>query len=340
MKADVTTIGANDFATEPAASTVNATYVDASKTQKLKAGEKIKSLFEMNMKNPFVLQRMTDRTYFVQVENYATTFYVGDKGVLLFDPLGGHGRVILAAIKEVTPLPVMAMVYSHNHADQIGDGKVIADAAHAAGVTLRSIATTKTASKMEFTNAPFPKPTETIAWPIGKVVFEKLIVDVHGFERAAHTDDHSAWLLTNEHVLHLPDLVNPDQPPFRRFSEAENFLYFEHNLEEIGKLDWTFLTGGHGNVGSKDDLKFYSTFLADLKAEVVKAVADTPFGSGVDVRKVNNIRFLVATWTDTIGKKTTDALRAKYGKLYGFEYATPSNAEMVALNMMFYPSGK
>jgi glyoxylase-like metal-dependent hydrolase (beta-lactamase superfamily II) len=336
----LTTIGANALAVEPAASTVNAKYVDASKTGRLKPGEKIKNLFEMNMKNPFVLQRLTDRTYFVQVENYGATFYVGDKGVLLFDPLGGHGQAILAAIKEVTLLPVTAMVYSHNHADHIGDGKVIADAAKKAGVKLRIIATKKTASKMEFTKAPFPKPTETISWPMGHFVFEKLTVKIYGFERAAHTDDSSAWLLTNEKVLHLPDLVNPDQPPFRRFSEAENFLYFEHNMEEMGKLDWTFLNGGHGNVGSKEDLEFYSTFIADLKAEVGKAMADTPFGSGVDVSKINNHTVLVATWTQTISKKTTDALRSKYGKLYGFEDSTPSNAEMVALNMMFYPSGK
>ena len=29
-----------------------------------------------------------------------------------------------------------------------------------------------------------------------------------------YTDDHSAWLLVNERVLHAPDLLNADQPPF------------------------------------------------------------------------------------------------------------------------------
>lgn len=335
----LTAVGANAIAQEPAPSTVNAKYVDASKTVKLNPNEKIKNLFEMNMKNPFVLQRLTDRTYFVQIGNYGSTFYVGDKGVLLFDPLGHRSEAILNAIKEVTPLPVTAMVYSHNHADHIGDGSVIAAAAQKAGVKLRIIATSKTASKMDFTNAPVPKPTETISWPRGKFVFEELTVMMYGFERAAHTDDHSAWLLVNEKVLHLPDLVNPDQPPFDRFSQAENFVYYEHNLEEFNKLDWVFLNGGHGNVGSKEDIKFYISFLADLKAAVAKAMADTPYGSGVDLSKINSHTVLVAVWSQAIQKKTTDALRPKYGKFYGFEDTVPANAEMVAYNMMFYPSG-
>lgn len=34
--------------------------------------------------------------------------------------------------------------------------------------------------------------------------------------------------------------------------------------------------------------------------------------------------------------RATDALRPKYGKLYGFEAATPPNAEMVAWTMFEY----
>ncbi len=74
-------------------------------------GEKIENLFTRNMKQPYVLQKLTDRSYYFQRFFYSTTFYVGDKGVLLFDALEGRGQHILQAIREVTLLPVTTIVY-------------------------------------------------------------------------------------------------------------------------------------------------------------------------------------------------------------------------------------
>src|SRR5690554_3623710 len=75
------------FAQSPpeAASTVGATYVEPSATKPIKPEDKIDNLFARNMEQPYVLQRLTDRSYFFQRFFYSTTFYVGDEGVLLFD---------------------------------------------------------------------------------------------------------------------------------------------------------------------------------------------------------------------------------------------------------------
>ena len=106
-----------------AAHTVQTGFVEPSSKLPLKPGDKIENLFNRNMKQPYVLQRLTDRTYFFQRFFYSTTFYVGDKGVLLFDALEGRGAQILQAIREVTPLPVTTIVYSHFHVDHVGDGQ-------------------------------------------------------------------------------------------------------------------------------------------------------------------------------------------------------------------------
>ena len=55
-------------------------------------------------------------------------FYVGEKGVLLFDPVENAGEKILKAILEVTKLPVTTIVYSHAHADHISSAPVIVEA--------------------------------------------------------------------------------------------------------------------------------------------------------------------------------------------------------------------
>jgi glyoxylase-like metal-dependent hydrolase (beta-lactamase superfamily II) len=321
-----------------APSTVGATYVEPSVTVPLEPGHKIGQLFERNMKQPYVLQRLTQRTYFFQSQFYAATFYVGDKGVLLFDAPDKRIDALLAAIAEVTPLPVTMLVYSHDHADHIGGARALLDAQKKAGVKEppRIIASSATAEKMLLLGSKHPKPTDVVRWPRGAFGFEGLRVQFHAFERAAHSDDHGVWLLSEERVAHVPDHINPDQPPFWAFGGSENFLYYEDNLEQLGKLDWVYLNGGHGNVGSKDDVAFYRTFITDMKQAAGSALASVTWGEGVDAETVRAHTVYFTSWLDAVAKKVTDELRPKYGKFYGFEASTPRNAELVALTLSAY----
>ena len=315
-----------------APSTVDAKYVEPSTIRPLNPGEKVDNLFNRNISQDYVLQRLTKHTYWFQRQYYGTIFYVGKKGVLLFDPLDGRAKYIKQAIASVTDLPVTAVVYSHDHADHIGDAKAFTTG----NVKPRIIASKATAGKMAFLKSSLPMPTETVPWPQGSFKFEDLTVELHGFERAAHTDDAAIWLLTSEKVAHVPDLINPDQPPFWGFAGSENFVYYEANIAQLAKLDWDYFNGGHGNIGSRADIKFYRTFLADLKNAVGKAMGEIPWGTGVDASKVNAHTAYLPAWYEAIAESATKALRPKYGKYYGFESATPENAVMVAEALFSY----
>jgi glyoxylase-like metal-dependent hydrolase (beta-lactamase superfamily II) len=319
-----------------APSTVNAVYVEPSATRVLGTTEKIGELFTLNNSKPYILQRLTERTYWFQRQFYGTVFYVGDQGVLLFDALDGRGDFIRQAIAEVTKLPITALVYSHDHADHIGDAQSYVTAATTAKTNLRIIASQATVDKMAFLKSMLPKPTEVVTWPRGSFTFEALTVELYGFERAAHADDHGIWLLTSEKVAHLPDLVNSDQPPFWAFAGSENFVYYESNLEQLDALDWNFLSGGHGNVGSKADVAFYRTCLTDMKTAVGQAMMESPWGAGVDANTVNAHTAYLSSWVAAVGTKATEILRPKYGTYYGFEYATPRNCQMIAMSMFSY----
>lgn len=312
-----------------APSTVNAVYRPASATQRLNPGEKIANLFNLNMSAPYVLQRLTERSYFYQSGFYGTTFYVGDRGVLLFDPLEMRAEPMLAAIRSVTPLPVTAIVYSHDHGDHIGGAQELLDAL-AAQQTPRIFASRATADKMRHLNSTLPRPTQVISWPNGSFRFEGLRVELHGFARAAHTDDHAAWLLVQERVLHAPDLLNADQPPFWAFAGSERFLYLEDNLREADALTWDYFNGGHGNVGSHEDFAFHLRFIADLRTAVAQEIPEVPFGYGIDADTINAHTPMLPAWYGEIARRATDRLRPTYGEYYGFEAAAPQNAEMVA----------
>jgi glyoxylase-like metal-dependent hydrolase (beta-lactamase superfamily II) len=316
-------------------SPVNARYVEPSAEQILEPGLKLGDLLKRNMTQPYVLQRLSQRAWWVQSFNYGTVFYLGERGVLVFDTLEGVYDNIVKAVTSVTDKPITAAIYPHYHADHIGDIGKYVDAAKRRGIELDIIASRKTRASMDLAKSSFPRPTRELAWPRDSFDFEGQTVELHGFEWAAHSDDHSAWLLKQDRIVHSPDLINPDQPPFWRFAGSERFRFHEDNVKQVDALDWDYLSGSHGNIGSREDIRFHLAFVADLKAAVGKAMAAHPFSEFVDPGARAHTEFL-SKFFSVVATEATSMMRPKYGLMYGFDQATPPNAEMVAWAMFEY----
>ncbi|EMV8698943.1 MBL fold metallo-hydrolase [Escherichia coli] len=308
-------------------STVNASYVEPSAEKIISPSDKLNNLFERNMSQPYILQKIDERTYYVQRYFYSTTFYVGDKGVLLFDAPEGRGKYLLQAIRDVTPLPVTALVYSHYHVDHIGDSPFWNDEAKKEGVNLRIIASKATAEKMQFMNSRLPVATQVLSKKDDQFKFEKQTIELHRFVKAGHTDDHSVWLLKQEKVAHSPDLLNPDQLPMMGFAVSDTLVYHDSNLRQVEMLDWKYFIGGHGNIGSHDDFKFQRQFLNDLRDTTIKVRKEESFGKFMN-KTANNHADFARAQREAIIKKVTEVLRPKYGHMYGYDASMPANIEM------------
>ena len=308
-------------------STVNASYVEPSAEKIISPSDKLNNLFERNMSQPYILQKIGERTYYVQRYFYSTTFYVGDKGVLLFDAPEGRGKYLLQAIRDVTPLPVTALVYSHYHVDHIGDSPFWNDEAKKEGVNLRIIASKATAEKMQFMNSRLPVATQVLSKKDDQFKFEKQTIELHRFVKAGHTDDHSVWLLKQEKVAHSPDLLNPDQLPMMGFAVSDTLVYHDSNLRQVEMLDWKYFIGGHGNIGSHDDFKFQRQFLNDLRDTTIKVRQEESFGKYKN-KTANNHADFARAQREAIIKKVTEVLRPKYGHMYGYDASMPANIEM------------
>ncbi|EHS6001116.1 MBL fold metallo-hydrolase [Escherichia coli] len=308
-------------------STVNASYVEPSAEKIISPSDKLNNLFERNMSQPYILQKIGERTYYVQRYFYSTTFYVGDKGVLLFDAPEGRGKYLLQAIRDVTPLPVTALVYSHYHVDHIGDSPFWNDEAKKEGVNLRIIASKATAEKMQFMNSRLPVATQVLSKKDDQFKFEKQTIELHRFVKAGHTDDHSVWLLKQEKVAHSPDLLNPDQLPMMGFAVSDTLVYHDSNLRQVEMLDWKYFIGGHGNIGSHDDFKFQRQFLNDLRDTTIKVRKEESFGKFMN-KTANNYADFARAQREAIIKKVTEVLRPKYGHMYGYDASMPANIEM------------
>ncbi|EFJ2907705.1 MBL fold metallo-hydrolase [Escherichia coli] len=308
-------------------STVNASYVEPSAEKIISPSDKLNNLFERNMSQPYILQKIGERTYYVQRYFYSTTFYVGDKGVLLFDAPEGRGKYLLQAIRDVTPFPVTALVYSHYHVDHIGDSPFWNDEAKKEGVNLRIIASKATAEKMQFMNSRLPVATQVLSKKDDQFKFEKQTIELHRFVKAGHTDDHSVWLLKQEKVAHSPDLLNPDQLPMMGFAVSDTLVYHDSNLRQVEMLDWKYFIGGHGNIGSHDDFKFQRQFLNDLRDTTIKVRKEESFGKFMN-KTANNHADFARAQREAIIKKVTEVLRPKYGHMYGYDASMPANIEM------------
>ncbi|HDS7199688.1 TPA: MBL fold metallo-hydrolase [Escherichia coli] len=308
-------------------STVNASYVEPSAEKIISPSDKLNNLFERNMSQPYILQKIGERTYYVQRYFYSTTFYVGDKGFLLFDAPEGRGKYLLQAIRDVTPLPVTALVYSHYHVDHIGDSPFWNDEAKKEGVNLRIIASKATAEKMQFMNSRLPVATQVLSKKDDQFKFEKQTIELHRFVKAGHTDDHSVWLLKQEKVAHSPDLLNPDQLPMMGFAVSDTLVYHDSNLRQVEMLDWKYFIGGHGNIGSHDDFKFQRQFLNDLRDTTIKVRKEESFGKFMN-KTANNHADFARAQREAIIKKVTEVLRPKYGHMYGYDASMPANIEM------------
>ncbi|EHS5624600.1 MBL fold metallo-hydrolase [Escherichia coli] len=308
-------------------STVNASYVEPSAEKIISPSDKLNNLFERNMSQPYILQKIGERTYYVQRYFYSTMFYVGDKGVLLFDAPEGRGKYLLQAIRDVTPLPVTALVYSHYHVDHIGDSPFWNDEAKKEGVNLRIIASKATAEKMQFMNSRLPVATQVLSKKDDQFKFEKQTIELHRFVKAGHTDDHSVWLLKQEKVAHSPDLLNPDQLPMMGFAVSDTLVYHDSNLRQVEMLDWKYFIGGHGNIGSHDDFKFQRQFLNDLRDTTIKVRKEESFGKFMN-KTANNHADFARAQREAIIKKVTEVLRPKYGHMYGYDASMPANIEM------------
>ena len=303
-----------------AAGSADEVQVKISAANQLKANESIADDYYANrFVKPFMVQRLTERTYFIVIDTYNVTAYVGDKGVLVIDPLAdGRASKLLEAVASVTDLPITAMIYSHSHLDHINDAQAIADAAKKAEVDLRVIATDRAAYDIERYSKEVPAITELVSTPTGTVQFEDLTIEVITPRDHGHSEDSSIFLLAAEKIAHYTDVVEPGDLPYLYFNMGKDIQAVEEGMRQLQGLDWTYLNGGHGEVGKKHDVSAQLGYIADLRAAVLKALPTFNFGDYVDPAK-HPIASIVGA-TRGMAEIVSKDMAPKYGQYGDFEY--------------------
>lgn len=239
------------------------TYVEPSVEKKLEVGNRV-AVPDFGEPGKWYVQRLTDRTYWMICNAFATTVFVGDKGVLLVD---ASNTVVpadmLAAIKRFTDLPVKALVYSHMHTDHVGGSYRLRDALKEQGIDLRIIASASAAREIKAHQNNAAPPTEVI--PDGRSIFKfESFKFVLGTPIVAAHSASDSYVLTPDGVIMYVDFNYPGRVPLGYISSSYNITGWIDFLRHVLGEEWKFANLGHANVGYKRDILKTFDYLGDL----------------------------------------------------------------------------
>jgi len=301
--------------------------VTPSTTDILKAGQRIAGSDYDHMVQPFIIQRLGQKTYWVHSHAYNSTVVIGDKGVMVIDaPRDGRGATILEAIRTLTDKPITTLVYSHYHFDHVGDANTFVADAKRTGTDLRIVGTQGTADQIVRYGRKIPVPTEIVATPNGTFDFEGMEITV-GTGPNGHSDDSSWILLKEEGILHAVDMLHPTALVFPGFGMAEDMMGYEQGLKDLLAQEWTFLSAGHSNIGTRGDVELVLDYLQNIKMALGKAFPAVQMMPHVTKDDVFFTWFM--NYKDEIVAHAMETLRPKWAKERAFETVTPANIEKV-----------
>jgi len=238
-------------------------YVKPSVQQQLKPGQRV-AVPDFGEPAKWYVQRLTDRTYWMICNGFASTVFVGDQGVLVID---ASNTVVpadmLAAISRFTQLPVRALVYSHMHTDHNGGAIRLQRALKDQGIHLRIIASESAAREIKAHQNNIAPPTEIIPDGRSTFMFEKFEFVLGTPIVAAHSAADS-YVLTPDGVVMYVDFNYPGRVPLGYVSSSYNITGWIDFLRHVLGEEWQYANLGHANIGYKRDIRRTFAYLEEL----------------------------------------------------------------------------
>jgi glyoxylase-like metal-dependent hydrolase (beta-lactamase superfamily II) len=244
---------------------------------------------------------------------YQSMFLVYDRGVVVIDAPPGYAAHIPQAIAEVSDKPITHIVYSHSHIDHIGGAKVLGG--HP--VIIAQEETLRLLKRAADPNRPLPTVTFSDKYTL-RAGNQALELSYHG---NAHEPGNIFIHAPSQRVLMVVDVVFPGWMPWRRFALAQDIPAYFAQVEEIRKMDWDTLVGGHvARTGTHADVDLQAEFNRDVKQAAATALATTKPGEGLNPLDKANPWAAFDNYIDRVAAQCVNTLTPKWStKLAGFD---------------------
>jgi len=243
--------------------------------------------------------------YMVTDGVYQSMFLVHESGVVVIDAPPSYSARIPQAIAEVTDKPITHVVYSHMHTDHIAGVKDL-------GGSPVLIAHEETLRLLKRAADP-KRPLPTVSFAdrytlrVGQQVLE---LSYHG---NGHVPGNIFISAPAQRVLMVVDVVFPGWMPWRRFAVAQDVPGSLAQVEEIRKMDWDTLVGGHvARTGTHADVDVQAEFDADVRQAAGKALATTKPGESLNPLDQSNPWAAFDNYIDRVAAQCVEKLTPKW----------------------------
>ncbi len=251
------------------------------------------------------LQDLGSGLYMVTDNAYQSMFLVYDRGVVVVDAPPSYAASIPKAVAEVTDRPITHIVYSHSHIDHIGGAKALGG--HP--VIIAHDETARLLARAADPNRPLPTVTFSDRYTL-RVGGRVLELSYHG---NAHEPGNIFIRAPAQRVLMVVDVVFPGWMPWRRFALAQDIPGYFAQVEEIGRMDWDTLVGGHvARTGTHADVQAQADFDRDVKQAAAGALATTKPGVGLNPLDAGNPWAVFDDFIDRVAARCVNALTPKW----------------------------
>jgi glyoxylase-like metal-dependent hydrolase (beta-lactamase superfamily II) len=194
----------------------------------------------------YVIQNLEDTVAQIGPFGGNVTIYLTDAGVILVDSKNANMHDdIVAKVKSLTDKPIKYVILTHNHGDHAGG------AARMQEIGATVIVSREDRQNMARTNQPgLPQFTY---YGEGQVFLGGKEVQLREF--CGHTNGDTVAYFPAARVVAVADLVTtPDTiPQIVNYGDGGSWTDMSRALDEIAKMDFDVLVGGHGPLLTKQE---------------------------------------------------------------------------------------
>ncbi len=200
--------------------------------------------------------------YRFQNNFHFSVFLVTPEGVIVTDPINADAANWLKAeIDKRFGVPIRYVIYSHDHADHIAGGEVLADTAV---VVAHDNAKRAIIGEKRPTAVPDVTFSDRMTIELGGKKVELIYLG------PSHSDNLIVMRFPAERVVFAVDIIGVKRLAFRTLGDSY-FPGWIDVIKGVEAMDFDILAPGHGPMGTKADATSQRVYLEDLHAAVLAA---------------------------------------------------------------------
>ncbi len=270
-----------------------------------------------------IIQKLTDRSYWVLNNLHDMHMYVGDSEVLLVDsPDGLDVETLLNRIASITPNPVTTLVYTHPHQDHLGGAAILRAGVEKRGGKLRIVGSEYLVNSFDEYQQSIPRPTEVVTGRAGYFDFDGQKIKLATPVSIGHSKADS-YVLFPDRTIMFVDFIHADRLPLHGISGVQSMNGYITYLRHVAGEQWDFANLGHVNVGSRQDLDLTMQYIEDLYSTWFEVMPE--YANMAELSSAKQQNDYVGIWLrnlyDRVAYEMAVRLEPKYGHLPQFELA-------------------